>query len=412
MDDTDPHTDRERPAESRSVAILGLYDTGVAVARALGRRGLKVQGYDADSDLPGFRSRYCRASLCPHPVTAPEELLAALQREAARQPAPRVLYACADEYVEFVSRFRDQLQEGYRFVLPPRPLTEAILDKEAQLRLVSEAGVAVPALRVLDDGVDVAGLAGGLRYPVFVKPTRGYQWRAIFKDKGIKVLNPAELVSAWDRIRPHRMRVLVQEIVPGPCTRNVEVSVYADRSGRILASETIRKERQYPSEFGFGTLIDSAHNAEVEGFTATLLRKLGWRGYANVEFKYDDRDARYKFIEVNARLWQHCSHAEWGGVNFPLLQYLELTGQDPACALRTRRNAKWMDLKWDTVSALKMIARHELTVAEWLRSVKGVRTLGLFAADDPRPFLHSIRYGAALFKAPRLLGRASRSDHG
>ena len=391
-----------------SAAILGMFDTGVAVGRALGRAGVRVQGYDSDSRMPGFRSRYCHASACPHPVTAPQELLALLLRDAAREDVPRVLYPCADEYVGFVSRFRSQLQAGYRFVLPSPELTEAILDKEAQLRLVAGVGIEVPPLRLLAEGDDIASVRDALRYPVFVKPVHGHEWRGLFKDKGFKATSPGELEAVWEKIRPSRIRVLVQEVIPGPCTRNIEVSAYAGQSGKILASETIRKGRQYPSEFGFGTLIESAHNPEVERLAGMLFEKLRWLGYANVEFKYDDRDGRYKFIEVNARVWQHCSHAEWGGVNFPLLQYLDLTGQDPSRALGAPRDSKWMDLKWDTVSALKMIVRHELTVREWLKSLKGVRSFGLFAADDPVPFLRSIGYGGALLRAPRLLLRASK----
>ena len=51
------------------------------------------------------------------------------------------------------------------------------------------------------------------------------------------------------------------------------------------------------------------------------MEALNWKGFANVEFKYDPRDDSYKFIEINARVWQQIGLAEALGINFPMLAY-------------------------------------------------------------------------------------------
>lgn len=60
---------------THAAVILGMYDTGVATARFLGRLGIKIEGYDHDFRMSGFRSKCCNAKLCPNPTTNPLGLL-------------------------------------------------------------------------------------------------------------------------------------------------------------------------------------------------------------------------------------------------------------------------------------------------------------------------------------------------
>ena len=55
--------------------VLGLFDTGLAVIRALGRKGIPVYGFDYNPKQPGFKSRYCISEICPDPISEPDKLL-------------------------------------------------------------------------------------------------------------------------------------------------------------------------------------------------------------------------------------------------------------------------------------------------------------------------------------------------
>jgi predicted ATP-grasp superfamily ATP-dependent carboligase len=147
----------------------------------------------------------------------------------------------------------------------------------------------------------------------------------------------------------------------------------------------------------------STRNEAVEALAAKILAALGWRGFANIEFKRDPATGRYKFIELNPRVWQQIGQAESLGMNFPLRYYRDLTGGRSGPCPPCRVGVKWMDLKCDVATSLRMIGRGELSVAGWLGSLRRVRCLGLFALDDPLPFVGSIRPGAAVGKAWKLL---------
>jgi D-aspartate ligase len=129
------------------------------------------------------------------------------------------------------------------------------------------------------------------------------------------------------------------------------------------------------------------------------------RGFANLEFKYDKRDRTYKFIEVNARIWQQVGHGDVLGINFPLLQYLDLIGMKPKKVNTYRENIKWVDIKTDILASFQMFLKGTLSVREWINSLKGSRDFGLFATDDIIPFIHSVKYGLSIFKVPRFLFR-------
>lgn len=388
--------------------ILSLYDTGLAAVRCLGRLGIDVIGYDYDPSQPGFASRYCKAVHCPHPTDKPQALLELLiQNSDASNPS--VLFPCSDEFVLFVSRHRDALKSAYLFLLPEHAFLETLISKDTQSSAVKALGIPVPE-SFTAESLDQAGQSlNKIPYPVFIKPVQGHLWRKHYDNKGFIANNQHELLSYCQQIFSKEIRVIVQTIIPGPASNNWEVSAYVDSKGRLIGEFIIRKIRQYPSDFGFATMTVSARNPEVEALGRKVIEGLAWRGFINMEFKYDPHDKTYKFIELNPRIWQQVSHAEKLGSNFPLMQYLDMLGKENKPMQTYREGVKWLDFKWDTISSLKKIMRKEMSLRQWINSLMGAQIQGIFSLDDMRPFLRSLGYGAALLKVPKLLLRIFNS---
>ena len=82
--------------------VLGLFDTGLAALRALGRAGLPALGFDYEPEGFGFQSRYGSRVVCPHP-DAPAELIRILCEQARPFPKRPILYPTSDAFVAFVS---------------------------------------------------------------------------------------------------------------------------------------------------------------------------------------------------------------------------------------------------------------------------------------------------------------------
>jgi predicted ATP-grasp superfamily ATP-dependent carboligase len=207
------------------------------------------------------------------------------------------------------------------------------------------------------------------------------------------------LIALFAEIFAAGQTALVQSFIAGPNTNHRKVCAYFDAAGRELAVVCMRKIRQYPVDFGVGTLMETVVEPEVRELGLRFFRALRWRGPGSIEFKRDEHDGRWKLIELNPRLWQQHALAATAGVSFPLIQYLDATGRtvpqsDYAVGVR------WLDEFRDPRSALEHQRHGRLTLTGWARSLRSVRSWSLWAADDPGPFLAAARhYGSKAWQA-------------
>jgi predicted ATP-grasp superfamily ATP-dependent carboligase len=96
-------------------------------------------------------------------------------------------------------------------------------------------------------------------------------------------------------------------------------------------------------------------------------------------------------------------------MNFPLLQYLDLTGH--AATVDTyRAGVRWLDEFRDPRSAWEHRKRAALTFTQWGQSLSGVRAYALWARDDPAPFLAAARHH--LSRARRWIAAAQSGVEG
>ena len=133
--------------------------------------------------------------------------------------------------------------------------------------------------------------------------------------------------------------------------------------------------------------------AGVVAGATRFCQAIGYRGIAGLEYKLDREDNQYKLLDFNPRLMLSDSLTAHCGINFPLMQYLDLTGQPPAPVHEVPEGVKWLDTIADFHSFQQYHARGELGFRDWLHSMRGARVFALFAWDDPLPFLVARKFG-------------------
>ena len=119
-----------------------------------------------------------------------------------------------------------------------------------------------------------------IEYPAFIKPYTGHLWREKFggTHKGFKVRNAAGISDAFEEIFPTGLQAMVQSIILGPDTNHYKVCAYINRQGEPLAVFALRKIRQYPNEFGVGTLVESLHFPELVDLGLQFFKGIGYQG--------------------------------------------------------------------------------------------------------------------------------------
>ncbi len=385
-----------------TVFVLNVSLAGLGAVRSLGRAGVPVIGLDPDPRHAGFRSRYCEARVCPHPVREPEHLVEFLVKEGERLDQPGILSPASDAFVLFISRYRDALAPYYRFILPSPEVVEASVDKRKLYEMAAGVGIAHADTHYPETMADIHRIKDALEYPVYIKPYHSHLWQLAFPGtgKGIKAFSAKELDQAFERIFATGNEAMVQQIILGPTTNIQSVRAYIREDGEVLGAFTNRKIRQFPAEFGRATLAQSFHDPEFLEMGLKFFRDIGYRGFGLIEFKRDDRDGVLKATDLNPRWLKSVNMATAAGIDFPLLHYRDLAGMDPEPQLEYRDGVYWLEAVGDFATAWPMLRAGELSPRDLARQWLGVRGHAVFAMDDWGPFLHEYQYGKRLVKAP------------
>lgn len=394
---------QSRQRQGPTAFVLNISLAGLGAIRSLGREGIPVIGIDPDPAHSGFVSRYCQAKQSPHPVHEQDALADFLLNEARDLDQPGILSPASDATVLFVSRYRNTLKEHFRFILPSPDVLEAAVNKRKLYELADRVGVHHADTHYPETMDDIHRIKNQLSYPVYLKPYFSHLWQVTFPEigKGIKAFSPDDLVKTFEEtIFPSDVQMMVQSIIEGPASNVQTVYMYIREDGTPLSVVTTRKIRQFPVEFGRGSIAETFHDPDFARMGLDFFQKIGYRGFGTIEFKKDDRDGRWKATDLNPRWVKPINLPTSAGVNFPLIHYRDLAGQHPEPQMDFRAGVRWLDAVSDVNSTWPAIRARRispLTVGkDWLSA----RSFPAFAIDDLGPFFKEYDYGRKILRAP------------
>lgn len=364
-----------------------------------------------DAGSVSSRSRFIQAVI---PFAAEEfsgsteHLVDRLLGFASRQPEPPVLFYQEDEHLLFVSRHRERLAQGLRFVIAEPTLVEDLVDKARFHERAKRLDLPVPATRRIRPHAASTIPDLDLPFPVVIKPLRRDRSWAGYGHTGkvVQIGTPRELRDHWSDWMRFETELLAQEHISGPETRVESYHVYVGQKGNIVGEFTGRKIRTLPPSHGFSTALTVTDAADVAALGRSLVAKLGLRGVAKFDFKRDP-DGKLYLLEVNPRfnLWHHLGAV--AGVNLPKLVYDELVGSpQPVSSPRARPGVRWCRLS-DDWRAAKASGTPLLVWLSWALACEAKSVVW----TDPLPLIETARL--ALFQqigAAKLQRNNTRSD--
>lgn len=395
--------------KSSSAFLLGLFETGLGVARSLGNAGIKVYGYDHKKDI-AYYSKYVKARICPHPKNQEREFIEFLINESNHTNNKPVIYITGDEFIPAVTNNLELLQEHFLINSPNKTLIKSISNKLEQYLLAKKAGINVPKTIIIKNENDIKSLINELAFPIFIKGLDSNSWRKVFggSKKGFVFNNKEELLSNTELFLKKGIDTIAQELIEGPDSNHYKFCGYVDKDGILKASFCLRKIRQNPIHFGVGCLVESVNNNELTEIGKKFFFEINYRGVGSAEFKLDERDKKYKLIELNPRYWQQNYLSTFCGVNFPLIQYFDLTNQPVKETLNYKTGIKWVNIYADFDSFLAYRKEGSLNFIKWLQSLKGKKVFSDWATNDIKPGFYEFRFGKRLFKLPFYLVKRMR----
>jgi predicted ATP-grasp superfamily ATP-dependent carboligase len=370
------------PQQSPGAVILGGAHGSLTIARSLGRRGIDVSLL-TDHRLARL-SRYVRRSFAwegPGRRDAAPYLAALARREGL---AGAVLFAGGDAEVRFIAQNHAELASVFRLTTPPWDSTQWMLDKNLMYQHAAAIGIDAPRRYQPRHRRDVEELQ--CRFPLVLKPTVRTQENAFTLAKAWRADDRATLLARYERAAAlvGVNGIVLQEFIPGGGEAQYSYGAVYDR-GSPVVSMVARRRRQYPIDFGYtSTFVETVERPEVEDAACRFLASLGYTGIAEVEFKYDQRDGRYKILDVNARIWTWAALGAVAGVDFPHTLWRLALGERVA-PIRPDRDAAWVHVARDVVAASQEMLRGRLSVAAYLGSFRRPMGFAAFAPDDLLP---------------------------
>jgi D-aspartate ligase len=372
------HINKGRPG----AIVLGGNFVGLGIVRSLGAHGIPTWVFDADrsKSIAQF-SRYTTRF-----VETKQAITDVLLHEGQKyQLHGWVLFPVADEYVETVSANRDLLSSIFRVTTAPSEVTRFALDKRLTYLRANQLGIAAPWTLLGNSLAEPE--AEGIPYPVILKPAINHHFFPQTNIKALPAENPSQLQRAFAQMSRYIPpdEILLQERIPGGGENQFSFCALC-KDGHTYASLLAQRRRQYPVEFGnASTFVETTEQSVVEAAGRRFLESIGFDGIAEVEFKFDPRDGKYKILDVNPRTWGWHTLGKAAGMDFPYLLFRQAVGL-PVVPVGTHRSAAWIREITDIVA----IAKSQDPMAELKQLLKALYsrkiTSATFSVLDPVPF--------------------------
>jgi predicted ATP-grasp superfamily ATP-dependent carboligase len=350
---------------------------GTEMCRSLARRGFAVDVL-AEAGSPAFYSRFCARRLPAPPFDSGVPFLEVV-RATIRANRYDAIFVCNEEVLEAFMTLPDYTQWP-GLVLSARSSLETALSKFSMMRLAVEAGVLTPRSSFPRDEAELSTLGTAFGFPLIIKGDRGEAGNHVRL-----VREPRDLLSAYREIAALEadggQSPLVQEYITG-AAYSVGGLFHQGRALRLCAH---RKLVGVPPLGGLTVRGVIDRNPELLHEACKIFEALEYSGLGHTEF-IRDREGRFRFLEINPRVWGTIGIAEYAGVDL-YGAYLQLArGEAPKPHLDFRTGVRFHRMAREGRTIYLKPSR----IAGFIRDCLDPRVRSDFAWLDPVPHLAEI----------------------
>jgi predicted ATP-grasp superfamily ATP-dependent carboligase len=277
--------------------------SSLAAARSLGRQGIEVIGCSHKKDSAGFFSKYCsKKYIYNSPFLDVEKYVHDMKGIIDKEKPDLFLPINEETLIPLLSE-REFFESKIKLPLPALEILEKTFNKTESLELAKKLNI--PAPKLIDANFK------DITFPVVARP----KYSREIKDNKIIAQKLSYIFSLNELLSFSGSDFFFQEYIPG---QGYGFYALFDR-GMPKAYFMLKRINEIPFTGGPSSLRESVYDENLKEYGLKILRALKWHGLAMVEFRRDLRDGKFKFIEINPRLWGSLSLAIHSGVDFPCL---------------------------------------------------------------------------------------------
>ena len=367
------------PKTDNGVIILGGHVQGLGILRILGRK--RIPGIVIDSTYANLarKSKFCIRFW----RRCNEELLDFLISLGKKGRYKNwVVFPSNDFHVRLLSENRKILEPFFILGTDEWKVVRIFYNKKNTYALAEKTGTPFAGTFYPENIDDMDSRE--ISFPCIIKPAVMHEF---YRQTGKKVLvchDKPSLKENYGRalaVIPAD-EILIQDVIPGP-SRNQFSACFLFLQGKTYVHLTACRMRQHPIDYGNATTYAETVDIPIlKGYGERILRAANYNGLCEVEFKLDERDGQYKFLEVNTRTWKWHSIANKAQTPFLKTYYDYLTGKE-IIPVEGYKSASFRHSVTDLPTQLRLLAGG---FDYWKQKRKPVED-AVWAREDMMPWL-------------------------
>ena len=304
---------------------------------------------------------------------------------------PVILIACGDGYAELLSKHKEELSKVFIVPYIDYDLLEKLISKEGFYEVAEEYGLPYPKTKIItmDDYKSGKYTDVPFQFPVELKPEDPVSWlncQFEGRKKTFTIHDENEFKDIVGKIytNGYTEDLILQDFIPGDDSNMRTLNAYVDKNHQVkmMCLGHPLLEDPTPQSIGNYMTILPAYDEELYEQVQAFLEKLNYTGMANFDIKYDTRDGKYKFFEINLRQGRSSFYVTLNGYNLAkwyIDDYVEDSLKDK-----------------DTVYGNKLKSKHVLWMGVPVKIFKEY-AFENEAKDTAEELIHEGRYGTTVF---------------
>lgn len=304
---------------------------------------------------------------------------------------PAILIACGDGYAELLSKHKEELSKVFIVPYIDYDLLEKLISKEGFYEVAEEYGLPYPKTKIItmDDYKSGKYTDVPFQFPVELKPEDPVSWlncQFEGRKKTFTIHDENEFKDIVGKIytNGYTEDLILQDFIPGDDSNMRTLNAYVDKNHQVkmMCLGHPLLEDPTPQSIGNYMTILPAYDEELYEQVQAFLEKLNYTGMANFDIKYDTRDGKYKFFEINLRQGRSSFYVTLNGYNLAkwyIDDYVEDSLKDK-----------------DTVYGNKLKSKHVLWMGVPVKIFKEY-AFENEAKDTAEELIHEGRYGTTVF---------------
>ncbi|WP_223896301.1 carboxylate--amine ligase [Lactobacillus huangpiensis] len=237
---------------------------------------------------------------------------------------PVILISCGDGYSELLAKHKEELEQVFVVPYVDYDLLQKLISKENFYQIAEECGLPYPKTKIVTmaDYKAENYLELPFGYPMELKPEDPVSWLDVQfegRKKAFTIHNETELRDIVTKIyeNGYHEDLILQDFIPGDDSNMRVLNAYVDKEHHIkmMCMGHPLLEDPTPQSIGNYMAILPDYDEKLYEQVESFLEKINYTGMANFDIKYDTRDGKYKFFEINLRQGRSSFYVTLNGYN-------------------------------------------------------------------------------------------------